>query len=79
MIARDNWLHWSALLDEVLDLEPSARAPWLADLAARDAAAATAVQRLLARETENHGTTSNLLQLETTSPSRQQFEVLRVQ
>jgi len=74
VIAREHWQRWSALLDEVLDLDAAARAPWLAALATRDAEAAVAVQRLLARETESHSTTGNLLRLEATSPSRQQFE-----
>ncbi|MES2885661.1 MAG: serine/threonine-protein kinase [Pseudomonadota bacterium] len=74
-MSAEHWRRWSALLDEVLDLDAPARAPWLAALAARDAAAASAVQRLLAREAETASTTiSDLLRLETSSPGRGQFE-----
>ena len=73
-IVREHWPRYSALLDEVLDLAPAARAPWLAGLAARDATAHAAVQRLLAREAAEQGTTRDLLQREAGSASRQQFD-----
>ena len=49
-IAREEWQRWSALLDEALDLDDEARKRWLDELRDRDAQAADAVARLLARE-----------------------------
>ena len=48
-IDRQNWLALSPLLDELLDLEPPARAERLARLRADDAATAAQLERLLAR------------------------------
>lgn len=47
MIAPEQWNQWSALLDEVLDLDDSAQPAWLAALRNRDPAAAEAIERLL--------------------------------
>lgn len=76
MIDRENWSRWSALLDEALDLDPAARAPWLAALAQRDAAAAAAVQRLLDRDAQFNAEsrTADLFQSDAGQGSRQQFE-----
>ncbi|MES2682759.1 MAG: tetratricopeptide repeat protein [Pseudomonadota bacterium] len=73
-ITREDWARHSALLDEALDLDAPARAAWLADLAARDAAAAEAVRRLLARETP--ALADALLSTDGSSPVRQGFESL---
>lgn len=50
-IAREDWLRWSALLDEALELGPEARADWLLRLQASEPEAAAAVARLLDHET----------------------------
>ena len=73
-IAREQWARCSALLDEALDLDPSARPAWLAALAARDAVAAEAVGRLLAREAASPA--DALLSSDGLSPARQGFESL---
>ena len=44
---RDDWQRLSPLLDEVLDLPPDARGPWLASLAAHDPSTAAQLRRLL--------------------------------
>jgi len=44
-----DWPRLSALLDEALELDEAARAPWLHDLRLRDAAAAAQVERMLDR------------------------------
>lgn len=48
-IDRQNWLALSPLLDELLDLDPPARAERLAQLKASDAGTAAQLERLLAR------------------------------
>ena len=52
-IAREDWQRWSALLDEVLELGGEARQVWLDALRQRDAQAAAAIERLLAREDDD--------------------------
>ena len=50
MISPQHWQRCSALLDEALELDATARAAWLADLQQRDAETASVIARLLARQ-----------------------------
>lgn len=75
-MAREQWVRCSGLLDEALDLDAPARAAWLAALAARDATAANALRRLLARESPTGTTADALLTTDGSSPARRGFESL---
>jgi serine/threonine protein kinase len=66
-IAREDWRQWSALLDEVLELAPEARAVWLLDLRSRQPDTATAVARLLAHESATAPATALLVGADGTS------------
>src|SRR5262244_1269254 len=58
-ISAANWNEYSKLLDEALDLEPSARADWLEQLAQTRPEQATLVRELLAAHAESE--TADLL------------------
>lgn len=49
MIDRESWERYSTLLDEALELDAAGRAQWLELLRTRDAVAAAALSRMLAR------------------------------
>src|SRR5215475_6156946 len=51
--ASERWIHVSAQLDRVLELDPAQREPWLVALAARDPVLAAELRELLALDAAN--------------------------
>jgi len=51
--ASERWIHVSAQLDRVLELDPIQREPWLVALAASDPALAAELRELLALDEAN--------------------------